>query len=354
MAGVFTAVGLIALVLLVALATNAVRRRRARKFDDEVAAAAAEAAATAPRYPFDDEYDSPGGGNKYGVGSYSDPESHGTLSQPPMSVAGESYNMNELSGYNPSFGTGAAAAGAGAGAAGIGANRSMSRREPGAAYADYGAGGNIAGFGSGPPGGQPQQPMPYNQPYNAFADDSYDRYAVPNSGLHRNGTRGAADFGYGAAVGAVGTAVTSDAAPLNRGPSQSGALSLNRTPSQGAASSLSGGQESANGGAPTHESYAAHYQPDFRPGEHKYAPPMPPVPPAGPTPGATSGSGSELASLPNPFAKDATSDEDAYGAESYFPTGRDSHDESASIRDEEDYGRAGRKLTVSESNARVN
>ena len=70
---------------------------------------------------------------------------------------------------------------------------------------------------------------------------------------------------------------------------------------------------------------------------------------AAPAPGATSGPSSEPSSLPNPFAKDAASDEDAYGAESYYPLGRESHDESrASIRDEEDYGLAGRKLKVSE------
>ncbi len=62
-AGVFTVVGLIGLVLVIALGTNAIRRRRAKRFDADVAAAAAEAAATS-NYPFDDD-DTRGGGYGY-------------------------------------------------------------------------------------------------------------------------------------------------------------------------------------------------------------------------------------------------------------------------------------------------
>ena len=44
MAGVFAAVGVVALILFIVFITNEVRRRRAKKFDREVAEAAAEAA----------------------------------------------------------------------------------------------------------------------------------------------------------------------------------------------------------------------------------------------------------------------------------------------------------------------
>jgi len=113
-AGVFTVVGLIGIVIFASLITNTIRRRRARDFDKELIAATREAAATAPNSNFlDDEEDpedrfkrtgygmSPGynGNGGGGGGGYSD-GSHGTYGQPPM----EAYNMRDLGGHGPAVG----------------------------------------------------------------------------------------------------------------------------------------------------------------------------------------------------------------------------------------------------------
>lgn len=352
MAGVFTVVGLVVAVLIVVLATNAIRRRRAKKFDDEVAAAAAEASAS-PRYPFDDYDDpAPGGGN---YSAYSDPESHGTLSQAPLTHTGESYNMSEFNGGYPSYGGATAAMGTGvsAGAAGIGASRSLARRNtnPNGDYADVGNA-NIAGFGVNQ--SSTRSAASHAAPYNAFAgplggfpSDPYDPYTAGSYGIKRQGSRNGNDLleaaGIGAGVGAGAAAAANHAHSQNTQQS-----SLDRKHSQGTQRTLSpdNSKSIATGtsGGTTQESYAAHYQPDFRPDEHQYQPQTgaPAVPPAVPAAPAAD-------PLPNPFARDGGSDEDAYGVDSYVPAGRNSpsHDESRmSIRDEEDYGRAGRTLKV--------
>ena len=296
------------LALLIALLTNVIRRRRAKKFDDEVAAAAAEANAST-RYPFDD-YDDPAPGSGYGA--YSDPDSHGTLSQAPLSHNGESYNMSEFNGgYGPSYGAGAAAAGAGlsAGAAGIGASRSLARRN------------------TNPNG---EYPTPYNAfagPLDGYPSDPYDPYTAGNIGIRRQGSRSGAELLDAAGIGAAGAA-------MNRGPSppitQNSGQSLDRQ--QSLATQRSAGNTTTGGGT-TQESYAAHYQPDFRPNEHQYQPT------------AASAASTAGDTLPNPFARDGGSEEDAYGGEAHPPV---THDETRdSIRDEEDYGRAGRTLKVS-------
>jgi len=146
-AGVFSVVGLIGLALIIALITNGIRRRRARKFDKELAAATLEAA-SAPKPVFlddddDDPYRSGGGAGSmaynntggYGAGGFSDASSHGTFSQPPMSVTshgGEAYGMREMGSVGPGeiYGGGAAGGGA-AGAAGIGVARARSMRADG-------------------------------------------------------------------------------------------------------------------------------------------------------------------------------------------------------------------------------
>ncbi|KAH8114259.1 hypothetical protein DFH11DRAFT_1727246 [Phellopilus nigrolimitatus] len=338
-AGVFTVVGLVALVIIIAIATNAIRRRRAKKFDDEVAAAAAEAGAS-PRYPFDDFDDHAQGAGSagYGMSQYSDPESHGTLSQVPLSHAGESYDMSELSGHNPSYGAGAAAVGAGA--AGIGASRSMARRG-GPNYTDYGGPG-VAGFGASQAAMRtaPGQTTPYN-PFAAVPgigqvpNDPYDPYTAGNSGIRQRtgGNRGGDILEAAGLGGAAGAGAGAGGAYLNRGPSQNTAQTLSRKQSQGTQGTFS---PDGSGGAPTQESYAAHYQPDFRPDAHQYNPASAPDPVA-----------AEPA-LPNPFARDGADDDEAYGADSYFPSRPEYSQEDGrmSINDEEDYGRAGRTLKV--------
>lgn len=352
-AGVFTVVGLVALVLVVALATNAVRRRRAKKFDEEVAAAAAEASKT-PHYPFDDY----------------DDDLSGSLSQPPLAplsgVGGESYNMSEYpgpTGYGHSYNPGAAAMGVGA--AGVGVNRAISRRDNTAGYQDYNAGyqdytnngQNMAGFGAGLNRAatlrDPNAPPPPD-PFGAFAAPPVQGpYDVPGV-RHRTSTnRGGVSPDLLEAAGIAGAG----GAYLNRDPSQSAAQQLNRKQSQGTTRALS--PESGSGTAvssatgPTvvgnasqktsshgHESYAAHYAMDFRPDEYKYQPPPALVPaiPSSPT------TKEDSPALPNPFTR--SDDEEAYGADSYVPTRPEYEESRLSLRDDDDYGRVGRTLKV--------
>lgn len=112
-AGVFSVVGIIALVLIFIFLTSFVRRRRARKFDLEIdEAAAAAAAAQVP--DFDDfDYTS---GTGIGYPQYSE-TSHGTYNQPPLSHERSRNNLGDIPG---SFDTHNNVGGA-AGAAGIGA-----------------------------------------------------------------------------------------------------------------------------------------------------------------------------------------------------------------------------------------
>lgn len=367
-AGVFAIVGLVGLVLLIALLTNAVRRRRAKKFDEEVAAAAAEAAASS-RYPFDDFDDAPaggygagGGGNNGGSGganlnragtAYSDPESqHGAYSQPPMPL-NDSYNMTEYSRYGPAagYGTGAAATvGMAAGAAGM-----RHRNDTG----EFGANNNIAGFGtstarSGSPP-NPNVPAPYNTfavPGGPAPGEMYD----PTPALQRRATNSrAASLGIGVGENPFeASPVAVGGAYLNRGPSQNQQTGLARQPSQPSSgytdynSGYSQGQSatvvaSSHG----HESYTAHYQPDFRPDTHTY----------------NGGSLTPAPELPNPHSpartptpkKDSSQedaplgDDEAYGADSYYPvkpSGPQGNDNRMSLRDEVDYGQQPRTLKV--------
>lgn len=113
-AGVFSVVGIIALVLLFVLLTSFVRRRRARKFDREIdEAAAVAAAAQAPDF---DELDYTSG-TGIGYAQYSE-TSHGTYNQPPLS---HERSRNNLGDIPTSFDTLNNTGGPGAGAAGVGA-----------------------------------------------------------------------------------------------------------------------------------------------------------------------------------------------------------------------------------------
>ena len=156
-AGVFTVVGLIAVVIVVAIIINIVRRRQAQNFDREIAEAAAEAAAARAPAFLDDETDSYGPGGYGGAyGKFSD-VSHGTFSQPPMT---ESYGMREMvpgEVYDPAIYGAPGAAGVGAGAAGIGVARARSRRD----------------FAAGLQEGA--------SPYPAFAGPRYDMHSVSRS-----------------------------------------------------------------------------------------------------------------------------------------------------------------------------
>lgn len=361
-AGVFTVVGLVVLVLIVALGTNAVRRRRAKKFDDEVAAAAAEANKS-PHYPFDDY----------------DDDLSGSLTQPPLAprggIGGESYNMSEYpgaSGYGHTAAYGAGAA-MGAGAAGGGVNRAVSRRENNMGYQDYntgyqdynsGGGQNMAGFGALNRAAtlrDPNAPAPPD-PYGAFtAPPVQGPYDVPGvrhrPSVNRAGTspellEAAGVVGAGAATGAYYNRDVPQGAgqqPLARKQSQGMPRALSPDSGSGTVVSTTTGatvvnsngnntaqKTSSNG----HESYAAHYAMDFRPDEYKYQPPPASVPPIPPSPATRE----EQGSLPNPFAK--SEDEEAYGADSYVPVRPDYDESRNSLRDDDDYGRVGRTLKV--------
>jgi len=118
-AGVFSVVGVVALVIVFFFLTSYIRERRARKLDREIDEAAA-AAATAHAPDFDD-YDFHSGGG--GFGHYSE-TSHGTFNQPPLSHEPPLNNLADIpTSYEP-YGRGG---GGGAGAAGIGA-RGRSQR----------------------------------------------------------------------------------------------------------------------------------------------------------------------------------------------------------------------------------
>lgn len=347
-AGVFTVVGLVALVLVVALATNAVRRRRAKKFDEEVAAAAAEASKT-PHYPFDDY----------------DDDLSGSLSQPPLAplggVGGESYNMSEYpgpTGYGHSYNTGVAAMGAGA--AGVGVNRAISRRDNTAGYQDYNTGyqdynngQNMAGFGAGLNRAATSRDLnapPPPDPFGAFATPPVQGpYDVPGVRHRTSINRGGVSPDLLEAAGIAGAG----GAYLNRDPSQIAAQQLNRKQSQGttralspesgsgtAVSSTTGPTVVGNASSHGHESYAAHYAMDFRPDEYKYQPPPALVPtiPSSPT------TKEDSTALPNPFTR--SDDEEAYGADSYVPTRPEYEESRLSLRDDDDYGRVGRTLKV--------
>lgn len=311
MAGVFTVAGLVVVVFVIALATNAVRRRRARKFDEDVAAAAADAA-KAPRYPFD-EFDEQTAG--YAAGPYSDQESHGTYAQPPLSY--DSYAMNDLPG--PGYG----AAGAGAG---VGVARQRSRKDSGGT--DVTAG--IAGFASNTAAVMRNTPA---APYGA--------YSGPPLPEVRGFRPDVIDPNMAAGGAAYHARRPSD--PHTHG---------NPNPAVG---------RRPSGRAPQQESYAAHYQRDFAADQHTYtgdaayntgiAPPVPHPAMANPySPTAPVGfQQQQQQHYQQPRAQSPSArsheyvDEDAYASESYYaspPTHQipfGTEDSRMSFRDDEDY-----------------
>lgn len=207
-AGVFSAVGVIAIIAIFFLLTSFVRRRRARKLDREIdeAAAAAAASATAPDF---DDYDYTSG---RGYGHYSE-TSHGTFNQPPLSHESHN-NLSDIPTYEPYGGAG----GAGAGAAGIGA-RGRSVRA----------------------GVQPD-------PYGALANppEQYEMYETRRSWNQGNPQGGPAIATYDLlqAAGLASsdpyavTRRTSTGLPTLLGQSQPGNNGLNRSQSKGALTTL--------------------------------------------------------------------------------------------------------------------
>jgi len=205
MAGVFSVVGVVAIVLAFFLFTSYLRRRRAREFDREIDEAAAAAAAAQP--PDFDDYDFNSGAGGYG--HYSE-TSHGTLSQPPLSLD------QPRNAADPYPGAGVT----GAGAAGIGA-RGRSLRN----------------------GGQ-------QDPYGAFANpppEQYEMYETGRAWQQGNSQGGAGVPNYDI-LQAAGLA-SSDPYAVTRGPSTRSGLSYGH--SQSGASGLSRSQSQGTSALPT-------------------------------------------------------------------------------------------------------
>jgi len=204
---VFSAVGVIALIVIFFLLTSLVRRRRARKLDREIEEAATAAAGA--QVPDFDDYDYTSG---RGYGHYSE-TSHGTFNQPPLSHESHN-NLGDVSTYEPYGGAG----GAGAGAAGIGAR-----------------GRSVRG------GGMPD-------PYGALANppEQYEMYETRRS-WHQGGPQGGpaiASYDILQAAGLAGsdpyavTRRTSTGLPMLPGQLQPGNNGLNRSQSKGASAIL--------------------------------------------------------------------------------------------------------------------
>ncbi|CAL1703073.1 unnamed protein product [Somion occarium] len=368
-AGVFTVVGIIALVIIFALITNAVRRRKAKKFDRDVAEAAAEAAAQAhgaPGFDIDDDhefaYRDPLGAQSNYTGYSGD--SHGTYGQPPMAVP-ESYNMSEMHAYDPyaAAGVGSGVAGAaGVGAAGV--NRARSVTTPYNAFAG--------------PQVDPYAPDPSAQPQGMY--DIPPQTPGQNLRYRQRGTSGGNELDLLDAAGLGGGAALAAGAAggLARGPSHHlASTAMTTSPASLARNKSLGSQTLGGSSSGDHESYAAHYQPGFK--AETYQPPAAqtqaqtqqylssssrPVSTEDPYGGIdTSPTSTEM---PNPFSPPAHgqpsdprplsgnysspdgSDQDDGGPHGFgYHDGADSR---ASLRDEEDYAYGGGRRVLKVAN----
>ena len=356
-AGVFTVVGLIALIIFFILGTTFIRKRRARKFDKEIDEAAAEAAA-ASRGPDFDDYDyNPAHAASGGYTGYSD-GSHGTFAQPPMSIGHASdYRMPDVPpNFDPAFGVGASGT---AGAAGIGAGvgtaamqRARSRRD-----------------------GQPQVP------YNAFGAAPQEQYEMQDSRLRYRGNTTGPDYDLLDAAALTGTA--GDPYAVARGPStrtgttqysnsgsgsgSGGALSRNQ--SQNAREMLSPSVEedypltTAFAGTSDGHGAPAYYSPQVQPdsyatyngaeGAVQHVPePQHDVDPYGGYIDASPSPGMPIPNPHSPFAEmspahqQTASPDDTDDEDDHMPSAHDAHsagqhvlgDSRASLGDQEDYG----------------
>jgi hypothetical protein len=181
-AGTFSAVGVIALIVLFWAGTAFMRRRRERRYDDEADAAAAEAyksaAGQAPYLDDDDDDDFPGA-----VRSAYSRDTAASMGQPPLvPTAGESYGMRELApnaGYAPDAGVyGAAGLGAGLGA-NAAVQRQRSQKSAGSSVSPYNA---YAGPGSGADWQYGGQQDPYAAAYPIPNAQPYQPYGGPQPG----------------------------------------------------------------------------------------------------------------------------------------------------------------------------
>ncbi|KAF7981023.1 hypothetical protein HWV62_35456 [Athelia sp. TMB] len=278
-AGVFTAVGIVAIVIIALIATTCIRRRRAERFDKDVAEAAMEAAATSRTNAWDDDdaYNTPGGygakaagygggaGNYGGAGGYGgtsaenapyaagySSESHGTYGQPPM----EAYAMHNVGSSAGHYEVGQvvdpALLGGAAGAAGIGAMRarSMNRGGQDGGY-DAQEHTPYAAFAGPPAGGVTGQQLP--DPYGANLRYRRSSGAEPEL-LAAAGLGGAAGMGMNRR-GSERTAGTHTSNPRSVG--SFGPV----------AEDPPANHSSSSGHTPPHndESYASHYQPGYAP-----------------------------------------------------------------------------------------
>jgi hypothetical protein len=169
-AGTFSAVGVLALIVMVWATTGFLRRRRAQKNDaeaDEAAIEAYKSAADQRPYLDDDEDDFPAAGRS----NYSR-ETAGSMAQPPMipGVAQESYGMRELN--HPS----------GLGPGGYAADPNMANMNMGSGYsaeqaALYGAAGVGAGVGA-------NAALQRARSQKSASSVPYHAYAGPNAWEH--------------------------------------------------------------------------------------------------------------------------------------------------------------------------
>jgi hypothetical protein len=259
-AGTFSAVGVVVVILLVFIATRWVRQRRAKRLDaeiDEVAAAGANSGFA------HDDYDYRS--NATNFGGYSE-TSHGTLGQQPLAHADAYPTGDSYAAAGAGGGAGAAAA---AGMAGIG--RARSQRSTGDPFGAFAAPHDLP-------------PLPSHAPENYELADA-------NSLRYRR-SAGAGAYQYDPIIGGYGAG--DDPYAIARGPSQR----RHGTP---------GSQEAG---------YGQSFYPPMPQAQHQ--PPLPPLPPpqqqqytsysarSGPAAGSDAYGGVEQEELSNPHSAGAS------------------------------------------------
>ncbi|OJA21232.1 hypothetical protein AZE42_07990 [Rhizopogon vesiculosus] len=315
-AGVFTVVGLVVLVVFIALVTNAVRRRRAQKFDRDVAEAAAEAAASS-RSPFDD-YTSGGNGGY----PYSD-TTHGTFGQAPMSLPNDTYGMSEMSQYDP-YAAGAASLASGATVGRARSRQDSETRAPG-----------IAGVGAGNLAREPSR----RTPYNAFAGPGPQPRETMDHTPSMRYRRGAEMLEAAGLAGNGAAAV----APAN------GGAYINRRPSQ-FTQQTHGSMRSQ--GHPSNENYPQPLQPGYQPparNDTQFADPYTgisntPYPQRLPSPGPAFPISHDPSPSPPSHSQNHLIEGEDFHSDT--PPAQLHEDERISYADEDDYGQHNRVLRV--------
>jgi hypothetical protein len=184
-AGTFSAVGIVALIMLFWAGTAFLRRRRAQKVDEEADAAALEAYKTAadqrPYMDDEDEHDGFSGPGGRAYTDYSAETGHSIGQAPMVPSSGESYGMREL-GQNRAYGEDAVTYGAAGLGAGLGTNAALQRarsQKSAGSVSPYNA---YAGNQGWEYGGQQDPyaaayPIPNPQPYSQ--QQGYNNQAAP-------------------------------------------------------------------------------------------------------------------------------------------------------------------------------